>query len=69
MTSHDHESIFTSAGGHIAVFPARVLVDCVTPGSPAVCVGVSAEVGLQVCEGFVLWCEATAQTQACHEKR
>lgn len=57
-----YESIHTGAVGYIAVFPAGVRVGGVAPGSAGVCIGVSAEVGLQVCEGFVLWCVAAGVT-------
>jgi len=59
----------TSAAGNIAVFPAGVGVGGVTPGSPLVCIRVSAEVGLQVCSWVVSRCEAAEDTLRKYRKR
>lgn len=45
----DKKMDVTSAAGNFAVFPAGVGVGGVTPGSPAVSIGIPAEVRLQVC--------------------
>lgn len=44
------------------MFPAGVLIGGVTPGSTAVCIRISAEVWLQVCQRAALWLIATEET-------